>query len=150
MGTTPSEHLAHRQVFENFHSKLLDSAAPIWPPEVLNNETRYHALLKKFILEQYNDRNYGDSDEPICTLFVYAWGFRANVPGQPAAGLFPNDIGEWYESETVPNVHYLGWHMHKFDFERNSGGFLSGFRYDAPRGVRVCSRDSPLSMWATV
>jgi len=37
-------------------------------------------------------------------------------------------MGMWYES-SIPRVHYIGWHMHKHDFQQGSGGFTSGFRY---------------------
>ena len=54
----------------------------------------------------------------------------------------------WYESRSISGVHYIGWHMHKNDFQQGSGGFASGFRYlirnlwirvKSIDGIRTCT-----------
>ena len=63
-----------------------------------------------------------------CELSVIATGFKSTVPGMNLTSRFPG-MGEWYESADLPNVHYIGWLMQKFDYQRGSGGFLQGYRY---------------------
>jgi len=63
-----------------------------------------------------------------CQLLVLATGFLSHVPGLNLDGeRFPL-MKDWYEMDTNPHVNYVGWLMHKFDFRKGAGGFLSGYR----------------------
>lgn len=63
-----------------------------------------------------------------CEVMVLATGFRSVVPGKRLRKRFPPQ-SDWYAAADNPNVHYVGWPMHRNDFRRGAGGFLAGFRY---------------------
>jgi len=46
----------------------------------------------------------------------------------PMVAKFPLQ-NEWYESENVPRLYFVGTLMHSKDFRKSSGGFVHGFRY---------------------
>ena len=59
---------------------------------------------------------------------VLATGFRSVVPGKRLIKRFPS-YGDLYAATDNPTIHYIGWLMHKHDFQKGAGGFLSGYRY---------------------
>ena len=111
------------QTLENFHGKLLDA---IYQPSyhltgigAELNETQLielHKTVGAALTAALND----------CQLLVLATGFSSSVPGLilPQNQRFP-EMGEWYVMNTNPNIHYVGWLMHKFDFRQVSRTYFS-------------------------
>ena len=102
---------------ENFQSKLLAFSTPLADTAEMFDPMKW----LKFV-----------SEGAQCSVNFHAWGFRSRLLGGSYDGIFPADVDTnktWYESRSNPRVHYIGWHMHKYDFRQGSGGFANGFRY---------------------
>lgn len=115
------------QVLENLHGKLLDTV------EKFDYTPRVDGLEKIMNSSQIEEVKLGVRaiawlKQFDCETFYIATGFLSHVPGLHFDSRFP-PMTEWYVSEDNPSVHYIGWLMHKFDFQKGAGGFLSGYRY---------------------
>ena len=116
-------------MIENFHSKLLDTVvhedlANHWMG--LINVPQLNFTQRKELAKIYTATSYIGQYE--CELLVLATGFRSVVPGQRLKTRFPS-YGDLYSPSENPDIHYIGWLMHRHDFQRGAGGFLSGYRY---------------------
>ncbi|KAL7535159.1 hypothetical protein ACHAWF_005075 [Thalassiosira exigua] len=116
------------QTLENFHGKLLDSV--VGHDHELDFSTIGHELdpTQHKVLVDAVEAAF-TVDVYKCELLVIATGFLSSVPGVELRGERFPPMTDWYAAESNPNVHYVGWAMHKFDFRRGAGGFLSGYRY---------------------
>ena len=119
---------------ENFHGKLLDTVVhqdvhSYWDgaldamPDAGAplNRTQTGELIKVVSAMTYVNQHR-------CEVLVLATGFRRVVPGQILRTRFPS-FGDLYAAADNSAVSYVGWLMHRDDFQRGAGGFLSGFRY---------------------
>ena len=116
-------------MLENFHSKLLDTVVhenleEHWMgilKNQLKNRTQTRELAKILSAQTY----IGQYE---CEVLVLATGFRSVVPGKRLKKRFPS-YGDLYADSDNSNIHYVGWLMHRPDFQKGAGGFLSGYRY---------------------
>lgn len=113
---------------ENFHGKLLDTVVHVdlpfqWAIEVdpSLNQTQAFELTKVISALAYVNLHQ-------CQVLVLATGFQSVVPGRQCKQRFPS-YTNFYASMDNPFISYIGWLMHRDDFQRGAGGFLSGYRY---------------------
>jgi len=90
-------------------------------PVPILNKTQSREFAKVMTAETYVGQYQ-------CELLVLATGFRSVVPGKRLTKRFPS-YGDLYAATDNPTIHYIGWLMHKHDFQKGAGGFLSGYRY---------------------
>mmetsp|Transcript_27062 Transcript_27062/g.58013 ORF Transcript_27062/g.58013 Transcript_27062/m.58013 type:complete len:685 (+) Transcript_27062:261-2315(+) len=114
------------QTLENFHGKLLDS---VYEPN------RYLSGIGKELNATQLEELLNVIDAAItidaheCEVLVLATGFHSFVPGMDLGRRKFPPMNDWYRAESNPQIHYVGWLMHHYDFRRGAGGFLSGYRY---------------------
>ena len=110
---------------ENFHGKLLDA---IYQPSY--HLTGIGSNLNATQLAELHKGVSGALTAALneCQLLVLATGFLSYVPGLNLEGERFPAMKDWYEMDSNSNINYVGWLMHKFDFRKGAGGFLSGYR----------------------
>ncbi len=113
---------------ENFHGKLLDTVVHLdmpfqWAVSIDNslNLSQAEDLTKVIRAVTYANVHQ-------CEVLILATGFQSVVPGKRLKKRFPPH-SDWYAVPDNPSIHYVGWLMHRSDFQRGAGGFLSGYRY---------------------
>ena len=63
-----------------------------------------------------------------CEVLVLATGFQSVVPGKRLKERFPPH-SDLYAATNNSSISYVGFLMHRSDFQRGAGGFLSRYRY---------------------